>query len=412
MDENYNEIIKQDEQNHYEDNPIIEQINSINNAIDSNDLIQAERLCKHVIDLNENSNNIKMKIQVLTVYKILIKILILKNELNEASKYAELCLCLTVDIMGGYHVDTANAMTLVASILKKGDKDQQEEAEQIYNQAITIYKNVYGNNANELLASAIMNLAMSIEAQGETRLQDAIQYYTDALQMRRKLNGENHSETGDSLLCLASCLARFGNDTEAAARYEQAYYVYKSLYHSGEQGYSRLELCKRSLSTLLKKKSVNFSNDDKLAEASVIYFASEYGVIGDAIATGHFYTYGDNIFGKVKKPIFAALFPIDSEKSSKVLIWAYIDDNKSIAKYLPNKSSLGMLFGIRSNLPACETIEINSNKEELKIELDDKSKNDIHLLINNLENKQVLFDAWIPQESRSEINDWEDAFTR
>ena len=94
------------------------------------------------------------------------------------------------------------------------------------------------------------------------------------------------------------------------------------------------------------------------------------------------------------------------------MIWAYIDDNKSIAKYLANKSSLGMLFGIRSNLPVCETIEINSNKEELKIELDDKSNNDIHLLINNLENKQVLFDAWIPLISRSEINDWEDAFTR
>lgn len=408
-------------QQHHEDyiigdNPIIEQINKINNAIDNNDLLLAERLCKHTIILNENNNNMKIKIQVLTIYKILIKLLILKNELNEASKYAEMCLCLTVEIMGGYHVDTANAMTLVASILKKGNIDQQENAEQIYNQAIDIYKTLYGNNANELIASAIMNMAMSIEAQGDTRLHDAIQYYTDALQMRRKLYGENHPETGDSLLCLASCLTRYGNEAEAAARYEQAYYVYKSLLNTNiEQGeYSRLDLCKRSLSTLLKKKSLNCSKDGNLAEASVISLASEIGVIGDTIAIGHFYTSSDNVLnlGKVKKSMFAALFPIDKNNLTKILIWAYVDDNNSIVNYLANRSSLGLLLGRRSNLPSCETIEIDSNKTELKIEVDKSgNKNDIHLVINSIDDNRVLFDAWCPQENRSEINDWEDLFT-
>ena len=407
-------MLQQQEHQHNEDNTIIEKINNINVAIDNNDLVLAERLCKHAIVLNENSNNIKIKIQVLTIYKILIKILILNNELNEASKYAELCLCLTVEIMGGTHVDTANAMTLVASILKKGNREQQEDAEQIYNQAIAIYKRLDGNNANGLMASAIMNMAMAIEAQGDLRLQDAIQYYTDALQMKRKLYGENHAETGDSLLCLASCLVRFGNDAEAAARYEQAYYVYKALHNSGEQQDSRLVLCKKSLSTLLKKKSVNCSNEGKLAEASVIYAASELGVIGDCIASGSFYKQSDNLlgFGKIKKPIFVGLFPIDNQKTSKILICAQNDDNKSIIKYLANKSTLGTLLGMKANLPQCETLELDSNNTELKIDIGNKVNNDdTYLIIQNIESNKV-FECWCPIESRSDINDWEDAFSR
>jgi tetratricopeptide (TPR) repeat protein len=257
-------------------NIIINEINNINVAIEKNDMILAERLCKHVIVLNENSNNIKVKIQLLTIFKILIKLLILNNELNEASKYAEQCLCNTALLLGGYHIDTANAMTLVASILKKGNREQQEEAEYIYSQAIEIYK---ANSDNSLLASTIMNMAMTIEAQGELRLHDAIQYYYDALQMKRKIYGEKHSETGDSLLCLASCLARSGNNLEAAARYEQAYSVYKELRKNNEQAQTRLELCKKSLSTLLKKKSDELLKENKITEASVVHTASELGVI-------------------------------------------------------------------------------------------------------------------------------------
>jgi len=396
-------------------NIIINEINNINVAIEKNDMILAERLCKHVIVLNENSNNIKVKIQLLTIFKILIKLLILNNELNEASKYAEQCLCNTALLLGGYHIDTANAMTLVASILKKGNREQQEEAEYIYSQAIEIYK---ANSDNSLLASTIMNMAMTIEAQGELRLHDAIQYYYDALQMKRKIYGEKHSETGDSLLCLASCLARSGNNLEAAARYEQAYSVYKELRKNNEQAQTRLELCKKSLSTLLKKKSDELLKENKITEASVVHTASELGVIGDSIANGNFYHLVENIlsFGKFKKSLFAAIYPIDKEDNvSKLLIWSYNDDNKSIVKYLMSKSSFGSFIG-RNNLPNCEIIEIKSNNE-LTIDIDSSSNNnnnnnDEYLKIKSIDQEEkIIFSAWIPIENHTELDNWRDAFT-
>lgn len=393
--------------NEEDNNNLVNEINNINTAIEKNDMILAENLCKHVIVLNENSNNIKVKIQLLTIYRILIKILILNNELSDASKYAELCLCITAEIMGGCHIDTANAMTLVASILKKGNREQQEEAEHIYSQAIAIYK---ANSENSLLASAIMNMAMAIEAQGELRLHDAIQYYNDALQMKRKIYGENHSETGDSLLCLASCLARAGNSLEAAARYEQAYSVYKELRKNNEQAEIRLALCKKSLSTLLKKKSDELLKENKITEAAVVYTASELGVIGDSIAIGNFYQLVENVlsFVKVKKPLFAALYPIDKENVSKLLIWAYHDDNKGIVKYLISKSSFGSFIG-RNTLPNCEIIEIKSNDE---LSIDKGNNNDENVIIRNIDqDEKIIFNALISIENHNELDDWKDAFT-
>lgn len=393
--------------NEEDNNNLVNEINNINTAIEKNDMILAENLCKHVIVLNQNSNNIKVKIQLLTIYRILIKILILNNELSDASKYAELCLCITAEIMGGYHIDTANAMTLVASILKKGNREQQEEAEHIYGQAIAIYK---ANSENSLLASAIMNMAMAIEAQGELRLHDAIQYYNDALQMKRKIYGENHSETGDSLLCLASCLARAGNSLEAAARYEQAYSVYKELRKNNEQAEIRLALCKKSLSTLLKKKSDELLKENKITEAAVVYTASELGVIGDSIAIGNFYQLVENVlsFVKVKKPLFAALYPIDKKNVSKLLIWAYHDDNKGIVKYLISKSSFGSFIG-RNTLPNCEIIEIKSNDE---LSIDKGNNNDENLIIRNIDqDEKIIFNALISIENHNELDDWKDAFT-
>ena len=117
-----------------------------------------------------------------------------------------------------------------------------------------------------------------------------------------------------------------------------------------------------------------------------------------------------NGFGKIKKPMFVGLFPIDNEKSSRILIWAQSDD--SIVKYLANKSTLGTLLGMKSNLPHCVTIEFDSSNTELKIDIGNKTNNDdTYLLIKNTESNKTLFDAWCPVENRNEINDWLDAFS-
>ena len=200
------------------------------NALECGDLELAESsyrfaLSFFVDDEKENERQLGVLVD-------LARLLILRKEIFEGIILLEQALVITATLYGGSGERTASALTSLASVMRKGGSiDQLEQAEQLYNQAIRILFTIHGQDGHTDIANAFLGLAMSIEAQGRSRYDDALRIYEDALAMRRMFFGERHSDTADALLCLASLLARTDENILAAAvRYEQALSIFLSIY--------------------------------------------------------------------------------------------------------------------------------------------------------------------------------------
>lgn len=308
----------------------------INEAIEKGNYLHADSLCRKVLgfpnitdnpddgsglvnDVNidhdlSKSENILTRLGLL---KIFVHVLVLRGDpksINEAIIQSEAILNICLDVYGINNTskETISAMLSLASVLRKGRRDQIEEAEQVYTEVLNIISKSneeIRKKFNADIATALMGLGIAIEAQGNDRLSEAKACYMDALSIRRSIFGEISSETGESLLYLASLLCRMNDNNgfvvEAIIRYEQALSIFISLYGGEHQ---RVTLCRDSIRLLLQKQSVKLLNDRLYAEAAVCNAAAEKGCSGAAIVSGYFAPpQSHNNFNN--NPLFCAIYP-------------------------------------------------------------------------------------------------------
>ena len=101
-----------------------------------------------------------------------------------------------------------------------------EQAEPLYIQALEIYKRILGENHPDT-ASSLNNLALLYDSQG--RYEQAEPLYIQALELTKRINGENHPDYARSLNNLALLYRSQGRYDEAEPLYIQALELYKQL---------------------------------------------------------------------------------------------------------------------------------------------------------------------------------------
>lgn len=307
-------------------------------ALNRGDLDRAETLYRNLLIYERELHGDEFPGQ-LGILSILVRILVLRGDIHESITWLEKALVINAACFGASSPETAQAMINLAGVLRKSeDASQNEEAEQIYLQAIEILYRLHGSDGHADIATSILGMGMCIERIG--RLQDSRQLYEDAVSMRRKHLGLNHADTGDALLCLATLLSRTWETAVAMVRYEQAITVFRMAY--GAQ-HPRVELVRDSLSTLFRRQAKEQWDQSLYGEACVSSMAADRRVLGNAIVSGYFYRKEKGVMGMgtVKKRLFAAIFPCvnadsgSEEADGTVLLWAYDADLSSQGRALP-----------------------------------------------------------------------------
>jgi tetratricopeptide (TPR) repeat protein len=321
-------------------------------ALARGDLPRAETLYRSLLEYEREMHGEEWPGQ-LGILSVLSRILVLRAEFVEAISWLEKSLVLHVSCFGAESLETAQAMTALAGVLRKSSyTDQHQEAEQLFLQALEIMYKLYGADGHADIATAMIGMGMCVERVG--RLGEARQIYEDALVMRRKHLGNNHADTGDALLCLAALLSRTWETSVAMVRYEQAISVFRTIYRDQPQ-HPRVELVKDSLATLFQRQAKEQWEQSLFGEACVSSMAAERRVLGSAIVSGYFFKKepGALGMGSVNKKIFAALFPVagdvrvseaENAPTLLLLLWAYDADLSSQSRALPGATVLGSVW--------------------------------------------------------------------
>ena len=322
-------------------------------ALNRGDLERAETLYRNLLVYEREVHGEEWAGQ-LGILTVLSRILVLRGELAEAVSWLEKSLVIHVSCFGAESLETAQAMTALAGVMRKSaDADQHQEAEQLSLQALEIMYKHYGKEGHADIATAMVGMGMCVERIG--RLGEARQIYEDALAMRRKHLGNNHADTGDALLCLAALLSRTWETSVAMVRYEQAISVFRAVY-SNQPQHPRVELVKDSLATLYRRQAKEQWEQSLFGEACVSSMAADRRVLGSAVVSGYFFKKEPGAFGlgSVNKKLFAALFPVADDDASAgegaptptllLLLWAFDADLSSQSRALPGATVLGSVW--------------------------------------------------------------------
>ena len=370
------------------------------NAIEKGQFEDAESMYRDLLQLYTDEND-PSQLGALNVFT---RLLLLKGEISEAVTYFEKALVITCQVYGNEHVESAGALVALASALRRGNREQIVEGERIFNQALKQYRKLHGKGtANADVATALIGLGMSIEAQGPKRNAEARQSYEDALGMRRTVYGGNHPTVGDALLCIAAVLGRTEEINLAAVRYEQALAIFRTSYQSEQ--HPRVLLCLDSLALLYRRQAKELRKDKLYGESIVAEMAASRRCGGAAIVSGYFFKLSDSSFGfkKQKKVLYAAMYPeresADSSSSNKgkgkgkngnkdrvVLLWAYDEEAIAGGWFAGNKGKdkdaisedNGMGAVVELNSPTADVIEEEGKKgddSEVKYKLRITSRN-------------------------------------
>ena len=124
---------------------------------------------------------------------------------------------LFVDTVGSAHVDTLSALNRIAVL--RALQDRQEEAEQLYLEAIEKQRHALGENHPELLRS-MANLAVLYSK--TDRLDEAKRLHRDVLAARRELLGPDHTDSLMSLNSLGVALLQSHDFNEAVEVLEES----------------------------------------------------------------------------------------------------------------------------------------------------------------------------------------------
>jgi tetratricopeptide (TPR) repeat protein len=378
-------------------------------AIEEANFEEAESMYRDFLGHYEDDDNPCQ----LGALKVFTRLLLLKGVISEAIIYFEKALLITCNVFGTEHAETAAALVALASALRKGNGEQIEESEQIFNQALKLLRKLHGKNTpNAETATALIGLGMAIEASGNKRSKEARQAYEDALAMRRTVLGGNHPDVGDALLCIAALLGRTEEINLAATRYEQAVGVFRSAYQS--EKHPRVVLCLDSLALLYRRQAKEMRKEKLFGQSTVAEMAAVRRCGGAAIVSGDFFRYTDSSFGfkKQKKAIYAALYPEredadsssskgkgkNSSKDRVVLLWAYDEENLVGGWFAGNKSKdkdavvddNGMGAIVELNTPTADVIEEDGKKGD-----DSETKYKLRIMSKSSKNKSVeVFSAY------------------
>ncbi|MCH8251251.1 MAG: serine/threonine protein kinase, partial [Planctomycetes bacterium] len=129
------------------------------------------------------------------------------------------------ELLGPNHADVAQSLNNLASLYF--DKREYEKALPNYKRAIAIRRAIYGDRLHPELATSLSNLASTLDHLN--RPDEANTLYDDALSVKRKWFGRNHSEVAFTLNSKATLLLRQERFEQAEHSYREALSVYDNV---------------------------------------------------------------------------------------------------------------------------------------------------------------------------------------
>eukprot|EP01038_Epipyxis_sp_PR26KG_P011975 gene11975-16028_t len=226
------------------------------------------------------------------------------------------------------------------------------EAEQLYLQSLRILHNIYGESAVNIdIAKVLVRLGLTIEAQQisslvriddeSSRYDEVKQIYDDALFIYRAIYGENHITTADTLICVAALATRMNQIDVAIVRYEQALSILLTIC---DVNHSRITLILESLLLLFKKQSIILKEEKFVAESNVKLKSVELRCVGSPIISGYFHKLSSSnvadptlhsnnnlLENQSYIPVFVAIYP------SKINQYQYKSDQEDV--YIDNDNN-------------------------------------------------------------------------
>ncbi|WP_445253324.1 tetratricopeptide repeat protein [Nodularia sp. LEGE 04288] len=145
-----------------------------------------------------------------------------QQEENLAIKYYSQAINLQTEL--GLETDLATSLNNLALLYES--QGRYDQAEPLYLQALELRKRLLGDN-HPLVASSLNNLALLYNSQG--RYDQAEPLYLQALELRKRLLGDNHPDVATSLNNLASLYKSQGRYDQAEPLFLQALELNKRL---------------------------------------------------------------------------------------------------------------------------------------------------------------------------------------
>ena len=173
-----------------------------------------------------------------------------------------------------YRNDLATSLNNLAGLYES--QGRWAEAEPYYDEALVIYRELFGDRPNNSLATSLNNLAGLYKSQG--RWAEAEHYYDEALAIRRELFGNRpNNSLAASLNNLAGLYKSQGRWAEAEPYYDEALAIYRELF--GDRPNSELATSLNNLAKLYRVQG-------RWAEAEPLYVQA-LEMLDQSLGTNH-----------------------------------------------------------------------------------------------------------------------------
>jgi tetratricopeptide (TPR) repeat protein/CHAT domain-containing protein len=150
-----------------------------------------------------------------------------QGEISSATPIAEEALQLARNVFPSPNNDLATSLNNLALLYES--QGRWGEAEPLYDEALKIYRELFGKKPNNYLATSLNNLAELYKSQG--RWGEAEPLYDEALKIRRKLFGKNaNNDLAASLNNLAELYQSQGRWREAEPLFDEALKIRRELF--------------------------------------------------------------------------------------------------------------------------------------------------------------------------------------
>jgi tetratricopeptide (TPR) repeat protein len=181
-------------------------------------LTQGDKILSHIVEPKSDDNYAKFMFELGWVYYDV-------GDARQAIEYYEQALAIYKEVYGDRHPNVAATLSnigVACTVL-----GETKKALEYCKQALAIYKEVYGERHLNV-ATTLSNIGAAWDAQGEP--EKALEYYEQALSIDKEVYGERHPDVATTLNNIGMAWDAQVEPKKALGYYEQALAIYKEVY--------------------------------------------------------------------------------------------------------------------------------------------------------------------------------------